>query len=126
MRASVSGGMTCARSVTKPRGAGMAGSAARAGWVRALRSAAMTSALCTERVDRSDDSLDVAEIGAERGAESAWVEDTVPGAMGEEPAEGGQWPERLLAGGEHIGIRMSALDPAQAEAMPQHHHEALE
>src|ERR1051326_4245262 len=127
MRASVSGGMTCARSVTKPRGAGIAGSAAGAGRVRApTRSAAMTSGLRTERVDRSDDSLDVGEIGAELGAESHWVEDALPCAMREEPAERRQRPQRLLARRERVGIGASALHPAQAEEMAQHHHEDLE
>src|SRR5438445_4636848 len=126
IRAAVSGGMTCARSVTNPRGAGISGSAAGAARTTVARTAAMTSALCTERVDGGDDSRDVDQVRPERGAERGGVDGALSRPVAEELAERRQRPEGLFGRREHLGIGMAALDAAQAEQMAQDHHEALE
>src|SRR5437762_4295881 len=123
-RSRVAGGMTPARSVTKPSGAGMRGSAARAGSASARRPSARALTLADgvrgarreprgrwfgarvsaraldgppgpldapsarplriERVDRLHDALDLAQVGAELGAQGRGRQACVAGAKGQQ------------------------------------------
>src|SRR5436190_9281902 len=157
--------MTPARSVTKPSGGGMRGSAATAGSASARRPSARaltladgvrgarrmprgglsgarvsaraldgpprpvdglsTRTLRTERIDRLHDALDLAQVGAELGAQGGGRKARLTGPMQEQLADGGQGPHDALAGGEHGGVAVPAIRVPEAEQMAQHHDEAL-
>src|SRR5206468_799811 len=152
-----------ARSVTKPSGGGMRGSAATTGSASARRPSARAltladgvrgarrkprgsltgarvsaraldgppgslapsaRALRTERIDRLHDALDLAQVGAELGAQGGGRKARLTGPMQEQLADGGQGPHDALAGGEHGGVAVPAIRVPEAEQMAQHHDEA--
>src|SRR5438093_9740721 len=123
-RPRVAGGMTPARSVTKPSGAGMRGSAARAGSARARRSPP-ASPLRIERIDRLHDALDLAQVSAEVGPQGGGRKARLTAAKGEELPDGGQRPHDALPGGEDCGVAVPAVRLPETEQMAQHDDEAL-
>src|SRR5690242_10457102 len=124
-RVRTSAGSAPARSVTKPRGVGIAGSSARATGAAASTASATTSvaSLCTEPIHRGDDALDVAEIAGELVARLAAREPPrFPPAL-ENAAKGGQGAEQVLAGREHVGVRERRLVALEMQQMAEDHEE---
>src|SRR5262245_56172131 len=114
MRASSSGAITPARSVTNPCGEGMAGSAARATGLAARNSArasrsrrtrpGLARVSCIEGVERVDDPLDLCQVLAELDTQRMRHQTRHAFTVIEEARDHREWPQRLLAGGEHLAI----------------------
>src|SRR5262245_28730275 len=117
MRAAVAAGITCARSVTKPRGAGSGGSAAPA--VRASATPSRARRLITERVDGGDDPLDLVEVCPELRAQRRRPERRLARTVAKEAGAGRERAEDALARGEDVGVAVRRLVVVETEEVAQ-------
>src|SRR5262249_31531855 len=115
-RCRLSGGITPAKSVTKPCGCGMGGSTANA--VAASSSAGRRTrarpGLRMERVEPLHDPLHLAEILAEFEPERARNEPRAPFTVVEEAGHQRQRPEDLLSLHEDVAVARSGFIATQA------------
>src|SRR5262245_44364342 len=135
IRCRVSGGITPARSVTKPCGCGIGGSAASAAVASASASRPLASpGLGMERVERLHDPLDLAEVVTKLDAERVRNEPRSPLAVVEQARHQRQRTEDLLPLGEHVAVALPRVVALQSQQVTEEdqdapqglQHEALE